>query len=117
MDRVIRTLLIALLPKAAVTGAVYAQYTPGGYHDRNYLQRICTDGRSASAHYIIVVSDSHAAFVDRGVTPSICKPNGVTITQTTDVVCKYLADNPQDRHLQAASLVVFSLEAAFPCRN
>jgi len=67
--------------------------------------------------YVAGVFDSHRAFVNRGVPPSICMPRDVTVGQTADVACKYLADNPQGRHLLAASLFITALEAAFPCRN
>jgi hypothetical protein len=44
-----------------------------------------------------------------------CTPDGVTALQVTDVVIKYLRENPAQRHLPAASLVVDALHHAFPC--
>lgn len=44
-----------------------------------------------------------------------CVPQGVTMGQMADVFCKYLTENPNRRQSGAASLVMKSLENAFPC--
>ena len=45
----------------------------------------------------------------------ICSPEASTMTQITDVVCKFLKDNPKVRHYGAAAVVQTALETAFPC--
>ena len=40
-----------------------------------------------------------------------------TALQLSEVVCKSLKDNPDERHRPAATLIVDALNEAFPCRN
>ena len=44
-----------------------------------------------------------------------CVPENVNVTQATDVFCKYLRNNPKERHKEAATLMVQAMEEAFPC--
>lgn len=44
-----------------------------------------------------------------------CIPAGVTKGQATDIVVKFLRENPERRHLDGTLLVVVSLHSAFPC--
>ncbi len=46
-----------------------------------------------------------------------CIPGKATLGQITDIVGLYLENNPQTRHLGAATLVGLALAGAFPCRN
>jgi hypothetical protein len=113
-----RALLIVLAVLVSF-GAVCAQaQATGAFFEGNELHKLCTSNRSSAVGYILGVSDAHDLFVERGgVSASICMPEGIQRGQAVDVACKYLADNPQDRHLQGASLVIFAFEAAFPCRR
>jgi hypothetical protein len=43
-----------------------------------------------------------------------CVPAKPNPKQLVDVFCKYLRDNPGDRHLGGSTLVVRSMEAGFP---
>jgi hypothetical protein len=45
-----------------------------------------------------------------------CIPDGVQLIQMKDVVCQYLTDAPQQRHLTGSALVQTALGNAFPCR-
>lgn len=45
----------------------------------------------------------------------ICMPDAVTAGQATAVYCKYLADHPEDRHYNAASLIWAAMNDAWPC--
>ena len=49
--------------------------------------------------------------------PRICISDQVTRGQVRDVVKKYLTEHPEQRHFTAASLVIESLMAAFPCQK
>ena len=46
-----------------------------------------------------------------------CVPDSVSNGQLKDVVVKYLKDNPEERHILAAILVVKSVAKAFPCKQ
>jgi len=66
-----------------------------------------------------------AGLVDGGLTmekwetgrASICPPNGVTVSQAGDMMCKHLEENPADRHLTAASLALNVFGKAWPCSD
>ena len=45
-----------------------------------------------------------------------CIPDTAKATQGANAVCKYLADNPAQRHKSAASLVRQALIVAWPCK-
>ena len=47
----------------------------------------------------------------------VCEPPGVTGDQLIAMTIKYLADNPADLHLAAASLVLDMYTRAFPCKK
>ncbi|HEX7965230.1 MAG TPA: Rap1a/Tai family immunity protein [Gammaproteobacteria bacterium] len=44
-----------------------------------------------------------------------CRPIGSTPEQTALVVAKYLADNPQDLHLNSSVLIMSAIAQAWPC--
>ena len=45
----------------------------------------------------------------------VCEPVGVTGKQLTEIVRKYLKENPENLHLNAAFLVTLALSEVFPC--
>jgi len=45
----------------------------------------------------------------------VCEPVGVTGKQLTGIVRKYLKENPENLHLNAAFLVTLALSEVFPC--
>ena len=45
-----------------------------------------------------------------------CIAEKATSGQLSDIVVKYLKDHPEERHLQAAILVVKAMGQAFPCK-
>jgi len=47
----------------------------------------------------------------------ICLPDGWTIKQVQLVVRKYLAQNPEELHIDAGRIVLWALTKAFPCRK
>jgi hypothetical protein len=46
-----------------------------------------------------------------------CAPDVVTGKQLVNIVRKYLKENPENLHHNAASLVTFALAQAFPCSD
>ncbi|MCA1381269.1 hypothetical protein I6F34_10505 [Bradyrhizobium sp. BRP05] len=55
-------------------------------------------------------------FVSRAIKP-FCLPETATLKQVKDVVCKWLNQNPAQRHLSGAPLVQTALAEAFPCKK
>mgnify|MGYP003650305081 CR=1 FL=1 len=51
--------------------------------------------------------------VMQGVT--VCEPEGVTGKQIVSIVRKYLKENPENLHYEAAILVTHALDHYFPC--
>lgn len=45
----------------------------------------------------------------------VCPPYGVTVGQIRDVVMKYLADHPEQRHFSGAQVTVLALAGAWRC--
>ena len=46
---------------------------------------------------------------------SACVPNDVMLSQLTDIVTRWLDNNPQKRHYAAQGLIAEALAEAFPC--
>jgi hypothetical protein len=46
-----------------------------------------------------------------------CLPQGVTNGQMVDVICKFLRDNPAERHKLGSDLTMNALVTAFPCEK
>jgi len=46
---------------------------------------------------------------------AFCLPQGVVLGQAVDVFCRYLTENPAERHLPGPQLVSKSLSKAWPC--
>lgn len=66
----------------------------------------------AKLAYVQGIADAHATLKGE----LFCVPQNATAGQITDVAKKYLNDHPEDRHLTASSLILFSLKQAFPCK-
>ncbi len=87
----------------------------GNFQNGNKLKTLCEQkdslfDKSYCMGYIIGVADSISVF--------ICAPGGsggVTQGQFTDIVKKYLNDNPAQLHKDADVLVLNALQQAFPC--
>ncbi|MGI8427176.1 MAG: Rap1a/Tai family immunity protein [Actinomycetota bacterium] len=43
--------------------------------------------------------------------------NGVTVSQITSTVAKYMNNNPDKWHLEATTLIMNALQQAFPCKK
>ena len=101
-------LLLLVLPLAANSQG-------GTFLNGNKLKTDCAqkDGffdNGFCMGYIIGVADNRSFY--------ICSPGGsggVTAAQYTDIVKKYLNDNPAQLHRDADVLVLDALTQAFPC--
>lgn len=96
----------------------------GGSKDGNDLlsefKKCDMDGTSlycgSYTGYIIGISDTYEFIQDwKGFDPTICTPGAVTVGQLKAIVRKYLDNNPELLHLDAAGLVLTALRKAFPC--
>jgi hypothetical protein len=91
------------------------------FYDGNQLYALCTDTNRASAAltegmcrgYVMGVVDQAAGQALYG--QHICLPNGVSAVQATDVVVRYLRENPAERHIGAGTLAAKALGIGFPC--
>jgi hypothetical protein len=45
----------------------------------------------------------------------ICGPDNMSVSQLADIFLKMLTNNPERRHLQAASLLLIELDRLYPC--
>jgi hypothetical protein len=111
-------------------------------YDGNKLIPLCSSGEQFLAGYIAGMVDKAKADMliiispgARKATPNVsyqlspdvqemitnvggyCIPASVTVGQVVAVFCKYLADNPVERHKEGAYLFVTALKAAWPCHK
>jgi hypothetical protein len=107
-----------ILPALLVLGCIGAH---AGFDTGNRLYEDCRSGnyfnRGYCGGYVTGIVDTIEALQARGVLPAsaLCIPAESTKGQLTDVVLKYLEQNPERRHLEAGSLVPEALSHAFPC--
>lgn len=105
--------LVGLLLAAAALPA------RAGFVDGNKLHQDCSSMLnvldSSCAAYVSAVADMlEQAPVARH---RACLPPGAKLSQAVDVVKRWLADNPQSRHLPGPEVVAIALERAFPCKG
>jgi hypothetical protein len=110
-----------VLAAALGCSAVPAAAAQGGYENGNELYASCTsqkiDERGICLGYVIGTVDTYLALQEVGkVGKAICIPKGVLAGELRDVVAKYLADTPGERHFDAESLVWVAVFHAFPCK-
>jgi hypothetical protein len=93
------------------------------FYSGNQLLAVC-DGVSPVEKGICVGFISGVADTLAGVSENggkllgwrACQPPAATSGQTRDVVIRFLRAHPEKRHLTAASLTVWALAEAWPCR-
>lgn len=116
-----RYLIWALLFPSAAFGEAY---------NGNELQQLCLQDRAlfyVAGHIdkgeqdavgmLLLTNDFNSvqAKTARTVIKGYCLPPKATLGQATDVVCKYVRENPKDRTKPAAVMVSLALNEAFPC--
>ena len=84
------------------------------FYDGAAIHEACSTDRTAASHYVVGVVDAHETLAG-GSEPRFCIPPRVTGGQVRDVVCRFVSERPQDRHLAAAPLIIVALKASFPC--
>jgi hypothetical protein len=122
-ENIMRLLIATLL--VTVSSSAHCQFFNG-----NELFDLCKSAPQTLSGYVAGVADKSVgdiAFVEfwaeggtreslKKVVKPFCMAEAVTLGQMRDVVCKYLTDFPQRRHLAGSALVQTALGDAFPCR-
>ena len=107
-------LLVLLVELLGATTADAGFYTGNILYD--FMTSQVVGERGAAIAYVAGVADADELTVTtRRIAPPFCIPKGVTGSQATDVVKKYLEVHPEQRHYPAAGLVVVAFAEAFPC--
>jgi hypothetical protein len=116
MKRAFLAALIALVVSGPALGA-------DGNSLHEWCQGTATDDYKrglqygACGAYIFGVIESSKG-IKKGVGKIVfCPHKGVLAQQVRDIVKKWLEDNPEYRHLNAAHLVAAALANAFPCKK
>jgi hypothetical protein len=99
-------------------------------YDGNRMAQICAGDRSFVLGYVAGMLDKATDDVgiasvhlagDQRLGPMLftieayCLPKGVVLSQALDVYCKYLRENPAERHQTAPILFSQSLSKMWPC--
>lgn len=110
-----RSLLLAAALALAAGPALAAQ--PGDYfYDGNKLHEACQIDHGFCVGYVAGIVDSYGYIASYSSGPlQFCLPHNATAQQVSDVAVKYLDDNPAQRHMTAALLVLAAVKQAFPC--
>ncbi len=103
-----------LLSMLVLLPSMVTAQSGGNFQNGNKLKSHCMGANGFSdgfcMGYVIGVADSNSLI--------ICSPGGpggVTQGQYTDIVKKYLNENPAQLHRDADVLVLDALKKAFPC--
>lgn len=87
------------------------------FYDGNDMHELCNNGGVSGSDfcmaYSAAVSDVLEDYPINGWTA--CVPRTVRLSQIRDIVARWLANNPQERHYTANSLMARALAEAFPC--
>lgn len=105
----IKAVIPALLLVTTAVGPASAAFMTG-----NNLDDLCRNGnRSIVMGYAVGITD----FLEGTAPEAICIPEGVPAKQVVDILCKYVDENPKDRHLSGDYMVILSLSESFPCKK
>jgi len=107
-----------MLRLSLVLMLLFASPVQAGFDTGNTLYAECTKENPVAAGYCMGYVGGVADVMSDGTPISgwkACVPKNVTIAQIKDIVTRWLANTPQDRHYSADSLVAAALEKAFPC--
>jgi hypothetical protein len=83
--------------------------------DGNAMAQWCDtpEGRVIAAWYVVGNLNQRAMLADGE--PDVCIQQSMTVRQLGDVMCKWLQDNPEQRHLGGPHLVTLGFKEIFPC--
>ena len=107
MGAVCMTYLASILVVIALAKPVTAEFLDGNRISRWCLAEFYQSSEWFCDGYVAGVADA---------SKELCIPSSVTVAQTSDIFKKYLRNHPEDRHLNAQSLVFRALSEAWPCK-
>ena len=111
-----RSFGLFLVASVMSQASTLVQAKTGYFIDGNELKRICDQGSPNCTSYILGVFDTITFFVETKRDKAyICTPAEIDGSQLRDIVKRYLADNPESRHLFASVHVYAALAKAYPC--
>jgi hypothetical protein len=99
------------LPCSILVVVALAKPVTAEFLDGNRISRWCLAELYQSSEWFC---DGYVAGV-ADASKELCIPSSVTVAQTSDIFKKYLRNHPEDRHLNAQSLVFRALSEAWPC--
>lgn len=108
MKRTLITIALATLALSSTAQSRYSSYFYTANDMNTWISEGTQVGRMRALSFVAGVSDATHGL-------DHCTPENVTVGQTLDMVKKTLEAAPELRHNSAASFVVFTLKAAFPC--
>ncbi|MBM1175422.1 Rap1a/Tai family immunity protein [Microvirga arabica] len=86
--------------------------------DGNDLHAQCRTRSAGALNYILGVHDTQQSVAGLGKQEKLVCPWGrVSSGHIVEAVCKYLQNNPDQRHHSGASIVLKVLGEAFPCKS
>lgn len=107
-----KKLLIALMALTAHIPASIAGMFESG-------NTFLANPESVQIPYVLGIIDGVTALTgmkQANASAAICLPKHATAGQVTAVAKKFLNEHPEELHLSASSLIIFSLRQAFPCK-
>ena len=113
-DDVVR--LVVLLSGCAAS-ALLAAPARASFVDGNDLHEQCRTRSASALNYILGVHDTQQSVAGLGKQEKLVCPWGrVSSGHVVEAVCKYLQNNPDQRHRSGASIVLKVLGEAYPCK-
>jgi len=89
---------------------VHAEFYSGNELKENCNKPSSSFGRGLCHGYV-------AGIIDAGSGILFCVPSNATLGQTTDMVIKYINENPAQLHNSADRIVVSAIAKDFPCKK
>ena len=88
-------------------------FVHAGFYSGNELKEQCN--KPTGSYNRGICHGYVASTIDMGEDLLFCPPSKVTLGQMTDVVIKYMNENPAQLHKSADSIVVSAISKDFPC--
>jgi hypothetical protein len=109
--------LVVILSGCAAS-ALLASPVRATFVDGNDLHEQCRTRSASALNYILGVHDTQQSVAGLGKQEKLICPWGrVSSGHVVEAVCKYLQNNPDQRHRSGASIVLKVLGDAFPCKQ
>lgn len=105
MRLALAALLFSLQPACAGSGY---------FNTGNALNSFCQSDRVYVSTYMVGVADAFSLNFS-GQKNYICLPPTATSTQLADMACKFIKENPEERHLPASGIAYQVLIKNFRC--